>query len=278
MKEPIKIAFYGKGGIGKSTIASNVAAAMGSLGLKVLFIGCDPKGDSVKNITGGKIRPMINLILEQGEALREEEFLKKGYLGISCIETGGPSPGVGCAGRGIITMTEELYKHEIFEKDWDVIIYDVLGDVVCGGFAVPMRDGYVDCVFLVSSDEYMSIYAANNILKSVKVFSDDKEPFLGGIIYNHRSSTPVGGLIQSFANQTKIPIVSEIRYAREIVLSDLGHKTVIEGYPDSSASAEFVSIAEKIIAGLVKTVPEPLEDNELEKLAQEYLKQIAGAV
>lgn len=276
MKKPIKIAFYGKGGIGKSAIASNIAAAMGSLGMKVLFIGCDPKSDSVKNIVGGKIKSMINLILENGDSLSEDDFMKKGFLDIFCIETGGPSPGVGCAGRGIITMTEELEKHGIFDKDWDVIIYDVLGDVVCGGFAVPMREGYVDCVLLVSSSEYMSIYAANNILKSIEVFSDRREPFLGGLIYNHRNNESMEGLVKGFSDKVHVPIVSEIPFSKEIIFSELDYKTVVEKYPESNAANKFIETAKTIISGITKVVPKSLEEEELEQLSKEYLSLIAG--
>ncbi|MCR6546924.1 AAA family ATPase [Dehalobacterium formicoaceticum] len=274
MKRPIKIAFYGKGGIGKSTIASNIAAAMGSLGLKVLFIGCDPKSDSVKNIVGGKIKSMLHLILEKGDFLAEEDFLEKGFLNISCIETGGPSPGVGCAGRGIITVMEELEKHNIFDKDWDVIIYDVLGDVVCGGFAVPMREGYVDRVLLVSSSEYMSIYAANNILKSIEVFSDQKEPFLGGIIHNQRNDNAMGGLVRDFSEKVKVPIISEIPFAKEIIFSELDYKTVIEKYPDSAIASRFIETSKTIMAGITGVIPKPLEEGELEQLSKEYLSLI----
>lgn len=275
MREPIKIAFYGKGGIGKSTIASNISAAMAHLGLKVLFIGCDPKSDSVKNIVGGKINPIINQLIYKGDNLVKEDFLKKGFLDVVCLETGGPSPGVGCAGRGIITMMEELDRHDVLDDDWDVIIYDVLGDVVCGGFAVPMREGYVDCVLLVSSSEYMSIYAANNILKSIEVFSDERDAFLGGLIYNHRNNESMAGLVNEFADKTGVPIISEIPFSKKIIFSELDYKTVIEKYPDSDAAKVFIDTAKKILSETKRVIPKPLDDNKLEKLSKEYLSMVA---
>ena len=275
LKNILKIAFYGKGGIGKSTIASNTATAFASKGLNVLFIGCDPKADSVKNITGKKIKPIINGILEKGDLLSESDFLHKGFLNIACIETGGPSPGVGCAGRGIISMVEELEKHNVFLKNWDVIIFDVLGDVVCGGFAVPMREGYVDSVFIVSSGEYMSIYAANNILKSINAFSKNREPFLGGLIYNHRQNDLEVSLIKRFAEKAKVPIISEIPFARELIISELEHQTVIQKYPESDIANIFLQTADAIFCGKDKVIPNPLKENELEELSKDYLSLIS---
>ncbi|MDD4363861.1 MAG: nitrogenase iron protein NifH [Atribacterota bacterium] len=275
MKKTIKIAFYGKGGIGKSTIASNIATAFAFKGLNVLFIGCDPKADSVKNITGKNITPIINSILEKGDLLSKNDFLHRGFLNIGCIETGGPSPGVGCAGRGIISMVEELEKHNIFQLNWDVIIYDVLGDVVCGGFAVPMREGYVDSVYIVSSGEYMSIYAANNILKSIKSFSNHRKPFLGGLIYNHRQNDPELNLLKKFAEKSKVPIISEIPFSRELILSELEYQTVIQKYPQSIISNVFLKTSKTILDAKDNFTPYPLSENELQELSKDYLSLIS---
>lgn len=265
----IRIAFYGKGGIGKSTISSNVAAGFSSLGLKVLLIGCDPKGDSTRNIMGKKIPTVIHSILEKGDSLQEQDFIKIGFNGIHCIETGGPEPGVGCAGRGIITMMEELKNHNVLDRDWDVIIFDVLGDVVCGGFSVPMREQYVDAVYIVSSSEFMSIYAANNIMKGIKGFSQNQQPFFGGIIHNQRNDGSSDYIIDRFAKETLTKVLSKIPYSDEITLSELQACTVIEKTKESEISGCFIKLAKKILHQTRYTIPKPLNEQELELFSKQ---------
>ena len=162
----LKIAIYGKGGIGKSTVTSNLAAAFAAMGKRVIQIGCDPKADSTINLLGGKpVEPVMNFMRRTDrdpETL--EEISRQGFGGVLCIETGGPTPGLGCAGRGIIATFQLLEDLRLFET-WkpDVVLYDVLGDVVCGGFAAPIREGYAEKVLIVTSGEKMALYAANNI-------------------------------------------------------------------------------------------------------------------
>ena len=171
----LKVAIYGKGGIGKSTVTSNLAAAFASMGKRVIQIGCDPKADSTINLLGGEpLRPVMNFMREEDEEPDElAQISKVGYGGILCIETGGPTPGLGCAGRGIIATFQLLKDMELFENyKPDVVLYDVLGDVVCGGFAAPIREGYADKVLIVTSGEKMALYAANNISSAVRNFED----------------------------------------------------------------------------------------------------------
>ena len=169
----IKIAVYGKGGIGKSTTVSNVAAVFASQGLRVMQIGCDPKADSTVLLRHGeKVETVLDLVRTRKEDFTLEEMVKEGFAGVCCVEAGGPSPGLGCAGRGIIAALETLEKKGAYEKYRpDVVIYDVLGDVVCGGFSMPMRRGYADKIFVITSGENMAIHAAANIAKTEDMHS-----------------------------------------------------------------------------------------------------------
>lgn len=268
----LKIALYGKGGIGKSTIATNLSAAFSKIGLKVLHIGCDPKGDSTRNLVGYKIPTVMEVIRKKGTSIEEKDILYYGFNDIACIEAGGPKAGMGCAGMGITTMTEELQTLGIFNKAWDIVIYDVLGDVVCGGFAVPMREKYVDKVYIVSSSEFMSIYAANNILKSVSRFSDKEKNIFGGLIHNQRTENSKDEIIKSFAKNTNINVLKDIPFTNEIVMSELMGKTVIEALPDSNLCEIFISLAHIIKNSNDAKVPSPLEDFELEVFRKEALQ------
>ena len=167
-----QVAIYGKGGIGKSTMSSNISAALASLGKKVMQIGCDPKKDSVKLLLGGKkIISVLEYLQDHDEIENVDDIVKVGFSGVKCVESGGPEPGVGCAGRGIILSIDTLKELGAFDWNNDYIVYDVLGDVVCGGFAVPIREGYAKEIYLVASGEFMSVFAANNICKCIrKVF------------------------------------------------------------------------------------------------------------
>ena len=192
MRDHLEIAVYGKGGIGKSTISANMTAAAAMKGCRVLQIGCDPKHDSTRLLMHGESIPtVLDVLRDKGaENAQPEDILKQSKIAlegseIGCIEAGGPKPGVGCAGRGIISAFEYLGKHHILEQ-YDRVLYDVLGDVVCGGFAVPVRREYADAVFLVTSGEYMALYAANNILRGIRNFDGDKYKRIAGIIYNER--------------------------------------------------------------------------------------------
>lgn len=246
----IKIAIYGKGGIGKSTITSNLSASLSYLGKRVVQIGCDPKADSTINLLGGKpLEPVMNYFRTHDEEPSSiEQIAKKGYGDVLCIETGGPTPGLGCAGRGIITTFNLLEDLELFETyKPDVVLYDVLGDVVCGGFAVPIREGYASKVYIVTSGEKMSLYAGNNICSAVENFSDRSYATVGGIILNRRNVEHELEKVQEFADRVHLPIIADIPRSQDIIdYEDLG-MTVIQGNPNLEVSRKFIGLARLIL-------------------------------
>ncbi len=243
----LKIAIYGKGGIGKSTVTSNLSAAFAAMGKRVIQIGCDPKADSTINLLGGEpVEPVMNFMRRTDrdpETL--EEISRQGFGGVLCIETGGPTPGLGCAGRGIIATFQLLEDLRLFET-WkpDVVLYDVLGDVVCGGFAAPIREGYAEKVLIVTSGEKMALYAANNISSAVRNFEDRSYAKVFGIVLNHRNVENETEKVQAFADSVGLRIVGEIPRSDDIIrYEDMG-KTVIEGDPGLPISRRFMELAE----------------------------------
>ncbi len=242
----IKIAIYGKGGIGKSTVTANLAAAFAALGKKVVQIGCDPKADSTINLLGGKpLEPVMNYMRENDKDPEDVwEIAKVGFGGIVCIETGGPTPGLGCAGRGIIAtfaLLEDLKLFEIVKPD--VVLYDILGDVVCGGFAAPIRVGYAEKVLIVTSGEKMALYAANNINTAVRNFEDRGYAKVFGIVMNRRNVENEEEKVREFADKNGLNIVADIPRSNDIIhFEDMG-KTVIEGNMDLPVSKKFLDLA-----------------------------------
>ena len=246
----LKVAIYGKGGIGKSTITSNLAAAFAAMGKRVIQIGCDPKADSTINLLGGEpLRPVMNYMREEDEEPEElSDIAKEGYGGVLCIETGGPTPGLGCAGRGIIATFQLLEDLQLFETyKPDVVLYDVLGDVVCGGFAAPIREGYAEKVLIVTSGEKMALYAANNISSAVRNFEDRSYARVFGIVLNHRNVENETEKVQEFSEKSGIPIVGEIPRSDEIIRYEDQGMTVIEGDKDSAISKRFFDLAEMLL-------------------------------
>ncbi|MBR1749751.1 MAG: AAA family ATPase [Ruminococcus sp.] len=246
----IKLAIYGKGGIGKSTCTSNLSAALASLGKKVIQIGCDPKADSTINLlNGAPVLPVMDYMREyDDEPDSIEKISKTGYGGVLCIETGGPTPGLGCAGRGIITTFTLLEQLELFEKvKPDAVLYDVLGDVVCGGFAAPIREGYAEQVLIVTSGEKMALYAANNIYTAVKNFEDRSYAKVRGVIMNRRSVEDEEQKVRTFADKAGIDIIADIPRSADIIkYEDMG-KTCVEGDPECDAAKQFIELAKTLI-------------------------------
>ena len=246
----LKVAVYGKGGIGKSTVTSNLAAAFAMMGKKVIQIGCDPKADSTINLLGGEpLRPVMNYMREEDEEPETlEDISKIGFGGVLCIETGGPTPGLGCAGRGIIATFQLLEDLKLFEAyEPDVVLYDVLGDVVCGGFAAPIREGYADKVLIVTSGEKMALYAANNISCAVKNFEDRSYARIFGIVLNHRNVENEKEKVEAFAKEAGLSIVGEIPRSDEIIRYEDQGMTVVEGLPESEVSRRFMALAESLL-------------------------------
>ena len=241
-----RVAFYGKGGIGKSTIASNVSALLAMQGKKVLHIGCDPKADSTRLLCKERIKTVLE-VLEEKDYPEREDLVHRSESGVWCVESGGPEAGNGCAGMGIITAMKELERLGVFEEDWDVVIYDVLGDVVCGGFSVPMRQRYVDRVYIVSSADFMSLYAANNILKGVVNYSDERN-LLGGFVFNHIREQEEECIAEEFTNRVKGRMAAIVRESKELKLADFRKEIYTQNMsaPDSENWKAFCRLSEDI--------------------------------
>ncbi|HXX55196.1 MAG TPA: Ni-sirohydrochlorin a,c-diamide reductive cyclase ATP-dependent reductase subunit [Methanoregula sp.] len=268
-----QIALYGKGGIGKSTTSANLSAALSCQGFDVLQIGCDPKRDSTRMLMHGKLIPTVmDSVRERGEAaISLADIVYTGFNGIRCVEAGGPEPGVGCAGRGIIATFQILEKHGALKGD--VIVYDVLGDVVCGGFAMPMREGYAREIYLVTSGELMSLYAANNICKAIQRLATRPQSRcrLAGVICNAKGQPREEELVTEFARLVNSTMIQFIPRDRTVQMAEINRKTVVEYDPESSQAAVYRSLAQRVMGNSSLTIPTPLEYDNLEALAIEFL-------
>lgn len=263
-----KIAIYGKGGIGKSTTTANISAAMSEAGLKVCQIGCDPKNDSTRLLLGHICKHTVLDTVRDNEEVTAADIVHTGYNGIKCVEAGGPEPGVGCAGRGIIVALEKLRSLDVLDED--VILYDVLGDVVCGGFAVPIREGYASDIYIVSSGELMSLYAANNIAKGVKRFAMRGGVRLGGIIGNGRNTPNEEALLLEFAKRLNTQLITFI--PRDVIVNkaENNRQTVLQYAPDNKQAAIYRDLSQKMLNNEQLSVPTPMSFDELEALVEEY--------
>ncbi|WP_414586075.1 nitrogenase iron protein [Scytonema sp. PCC 10023] len=267
-----QIAFYGKGGIGKSTTSQNTLAAMAEVGQRILIVGCDPKADSTRLILHCKAQTtVLHLAAERGavEDLELEEVVIDGFRGIRCVESGGPEPGVGCAGRGIITAINFLEENGAYQNV-DFVSYDVLGDVVCGGFAMPIREGKAQEIYIVTSGEMMAMFAANNIARGVLKYAHTGGVRLGGLICNSRKTDREDELITTLASRLSTQMIHFVPRDNIVQHAELRRMTVNEYAPDSNQANEYRTLADKIINNKNLAVPTPIEMDELEELLIEF--------
>lgn len=249
-----QIAVYGKGGIGKSTVSANLCAAVAELGLKAWYVGCDPKSDGSMTLMGGKSIPTF---LEQKKS-GLDEVVFEGYRGIHCVEVGGPLAGVGCAGRGILVAMQELSKNYLKDDD-DFLLYDVPGDVVCGGFASPIREGFADEVYIVTSGEYLSLYAANNIARGLS----NLDVKLGGIICNSRETENEKDTVSTFASMIHSKMIGYIPRHSSVRECENHGMTVIEGASESSQAEAYRKLRDAILSNDSAAVPVPVTPDEI---------------
>ena len=265
------IAIYGKGGIGKSTTTSNISAALAEAGYKVIQIGCDPKSDSTNTLRGNNYLPTVLDSLRGGNKINLCDISVSGFKNVLCIESGGPVPGVGCAGRGInaaVSLLQELHLFEEFKPDY--VLYDVLGDVVCGGFAVPIRDGITDRAYVVSSSDFMAVYAANNLFKAINKYAPTGGAKLGGVIANSITAGYSRDIIDDFTKCTGTSVAGYIERSIVVQQSELYGKTVIEANPKSPQADLYRKLAKHIAENEDLVVPNPLGVTELRDWAREW--------
>lgn len=260
------VAIYGKGGIGKSCTASNIAAACAEEGHRVLVVGCDPKSDSSITLVGRRIPTMMDLILE-GKDIQEKDVVFQGYKGVKCIEVGGPEPGVGCAGRGIIVAIDFLRKVSRVHEEVDLVLYDVPGDIVCGGFSAPIRKGLVSQAYIISSGEYMPLYAANNISKGLVRLNTP----LSGVICNSREAAAgrEKEIAERFSEELNSRLVAFIPKDPIVQSCERRAVTVIQGAPDSAIADVYRALAREVMAGSSPRMPVPLTDERLRELSMD---------
>lgn len=245
-----KIAIYGKGGIGKSTTTSNLSAALAGMGYKVMQVGCDPKADSTKTLMGGRRIPtVLEQLRQKGDDLSLSDIVFTGFGGVLCVESGGPTPGIGCAGRGIISAFEKLAELNAFGVyQPDIVIYDVLGDVVCGGFAMPIREGYAREVFIVSSGEMMSLYAANNIAQAIRNFGKRGYARLGGLILNAKNIENEEAIVNQACAEIGTEVIQYVPRSPDIQAAEAKGATVFEGLEESRMHTVYRTLAERILS------------------------------
>ena len=271
MGEIRQIAIYGKGGIGKSTTTQNLTAGLVEHGKKVMVVGCDPKADSTRLLLGGLAqKTVLDTIRDEGENVELDRIMRTGFGGTRCVESGGPEPGVGCAGRGIITSISMLENLGAYTDDLDFVFYDVLGDVVCGGFAMPIREGKAKEIYIVASGEMMALYAANNIAKGINRYAKAGGVRLGGIICNSRNVDRELDLLRAFSKELGTQLLYFVPRDNIVQRAEINRKTVIEYKPDSNQAQEYRNLAEAVINNTYFTIPTPMTQERLEQILLEY--------
>ncbi len=266
-----QVAIYGKGGIGKSTTTQNLTAGLAEMGKKVMIVGCDPKADSTRLVLGGLAqKTVLDTLREEGEDIDLDLILKMGYGGIKGVESGGPEPGVGCAGRGIITSINLLEQLGAYESDLDYVFYDVLGDVVCGGFAMPIREGKAQEIYIVCSGEMMALYAANNISKGIMKYASTGGVRLGGLICNSRKVDGEAELVQAVAKELGTQMIHFVPRDNAVQKAEINKKTVIDFSPQEPQADEYRELARKVDGNDMFVIPKPLSIDKLESILMEH--------
>jgi nitrogenase iron protein NifH len=268
-----KIAIYGKGGIGKSTTTQNTVAALAEMGKKIMVVGCDPKADSTRLLLGGlSQKTVLDTLRAEGEDLDLEDVVKSGFRGTRCVESGGPEPGVGCAGRGIITAINLLEQLGAYSDSFglDYAFYDVLGDVVCGGFAMPIREGKAKEIYIVVSGEMMAMYAANNICKGIVKFAEAGGVRLGGLICNSRKVDNEQELIMALAEKLGTQMIHFVPRDNVVQRAEINRKTVIEFESEAAQADEYRKLARTIDENQMFVIPKPITTDELEAILIKY--------
>ena len=268
-----KIAIYGKGGIGKSTTTQNTVAALAESGKKIMVVGCDPKADSTRLLLGGlSQQTVLDTLRAEGEDLDLDDIVKVGFKDVRCTESGGPEPGVGCAGRGIITSINLLEQLGAYSETFnlDYVFYDVLGDVVCGGFAMPIREGKAKEIYIVVSGEMMAMYAANNICKGIVKFAEAGGVRLGGLICNSRKVDNELELIAALAEQLGTQMIHFVPRDNVVQRAEINRKTVIEYEATAAQADEYRKLAKSIDENQMFVIPKPLTTDALEALLIQY--------
>jgi len=280
-----QIAIYGKGGIGKSTVSSNLSMTLRERGLEVMQVGCDPKRDSTRSLTGGRMIPtVLEILRDQLRAGRDqsaitlEDIVFQGDRGVRCVESGGPEPGVGCAGRGVLTALQILKDLKAFDTyGVDVVVYDILGDVVCGGFAQPIRQGYAQEIYLLCSGSFMSLYAANNIAKGIHRLSRQGDTGLAGVICNSSGDASFEkNVLSEFAETLGTRLIGLVPHSSVIRACEVKGRTVLEHSPQSAEAEVFRELAQRVMDNDSRVIPTPIEEvAELEALYRRHLEQQA---
>jgi len=266
-----QVAIYGKGGIGKSTTTQNLTAGLGEMGKNIMIVGCDPKADSTRLILGGLAqKSVLDTLREEGEEVELENILKSGVFGIRCVESGGPEPGVGCAGRGIITSINMLEQLSAYTDDLDYVFYDVLGDVVCGGFAMPIREGKAREIYIVASGEMMALYAANNICKGIQKYANTGGTRLGGVICNSRKVDGESDLLEAFAKELGSQLIYFVPRDNMVQRAEINRKTVIDYDPAALQADVYRGLARAVDGNEMFVVPKPMPQERLEAILMEH--------